>query len=307
MRKVDKDHNDPPKSLKSKKCREHTRKLLEDNPERQFNDYYYKQPRVKKKLEELYHCKCAYCEINAKIGGSAEIDHYRPTKEVKGKPHHPGYYWLFSEWSNLLYTCKKCNGSKGASFPLESEIKRVPAPPLTPDGDLIEKRCQAKLKPLIDEDPLLLHPEINDPVEHLIFLPDGTLKGKTNRGNKTIEICQLNREELVLERRKIIEHFRMQIEKMLDFLADFKQSKEAIERLFIILLIEPILCRGKPSQQYSMLGWFMFEKFELFFIEHLTTLITDEEVINQLKKVYESFKQNPREYPACSEYHADVE
>lgn len=68
----------------------------------------------------------------------------------------------------------------------------------------------ANVSPLLDEAPLLLHPEIDDPKLHLKYDGFGLLKGKTKRGKGTIEICNLNRDALYAERQTIVNYFLKQ-------------------------------------------------------------------------------------------------
>ena len=70
-----------------------------------------------------------------------------------------------------------------------------------------------------DEKPLILHPEIDEPEKHIIFLPNGSVIERTKRSQWTIKICNLNREELVLKRKKIIDDYRKGLEDLIDILA----------------------------------------------------------------------------------------
>ncbi|WP_294264179.1 hypothetical protein [uncultured Chryseobacterium sp.] len=171
--------------------------------------------RVEDQLAITYLNKCAYCERLEK----ADIEHYRPKKSVKGEIHD-GYYWLCYEWTNLLPSCVKCNrdGAKLTHFPILGT--RVLAPKLL-RGRRIDLNCnKAFNKPLIDEIPYLLHPEIDNPQLFFEFELDPSgegirLKGidADGRGVKTIEICKLNRQELRLHRqREVMDPFVESIE-----------------------------------------------------------------------------------------------
>ncbi len=171
--------------------------------------------RVEDQLAITYLNKCAYCERLEK----ADIEHYRPKKSVKDETHD-GYYWLCYEWTNLLPSCVKCNrdGAKLTHFPILGT--RVLAPKLL-RGRRIDLNCnKAFNKPLIDEIPYLLHPEIDNPQLFFEFELDPSgegirLKGidADGRGVKTIEICKLNRQELRLHRqREVIDPFVESIE-----------------------------------------------------------------------------------------------
>jgi hypothetical protein len=154
-------------------------------------------------LNLFYHNKCAYCEKFCK----AEIEHYRPKKEVSGEPAHQGYYWLCYEWSNLVPSCRYCNteGGKGNQFPVLGT--RVQSPDWVA-GKLDRIRCIAYSAPLADEEACLLHPEMDDPMLYLTCVGSAKkigvdLKGidLKGRGDQTISICNLNREDLALDRR----------------------------------------------------------------------------------------------------------
>lgn len=166
--------------------------------------------RVEDQLAKTYLNKCAYCERLEK----ADIEHYRPKKSVQGEAHD-GYYWLCYEWTNLLPSCVKCNrdGAKLTHFPILGN--RVNSPIFLANGDIDLNLNKADSKPLIDEKPYLLHPEIDKPELYFEFELDPSgegirLKGIDidGRGNRTIEICKLNRQELRLHRqREVIDPF----------------------------------------------------------------------------------------------------
>jgi uncharacterized protein (TIGR02646 family) len=290
MIKVEKNHSNPPPILKGKSCQRNIRELLEGSTDHKFNNHYYAHKTVRKGLNELYHDKCAYCESDTRATAESRIDHYRPKSEVKEDPQHPGYYWLAYEWSNLVPACEKCNNAKSSFFPIDTEGKRVMGPVFDDKRNL---DCLAASKIYRDEKPLILHPEIDEPERHIIFLTNGSLKDITQRGKWTIQICKLNRVELVLKRKEIIDDFRNELEDKIKILEKHENSKDAIKDSFY-QLFQRILFKTSPDKSFSMLGVFMFEKFELFFIEPLKEVITDEALINLVKNAYESFKREHR-------------
>jgi uncharacterized protein (TIGR02646 family) len=288
MIKVKKNHSKPPSILKGKSCQGKIQELLRGFTGHKFNNYYYAHKTVRKNLNSLYHYKCAYCESDTRATAEFRIDHYRPKNEVKEDSKHPGYYWLAYEWSNLVPACEKCNNAKSSYFPLDPEGERVIAPVYDRKGNLA---CPATAKFYQDEKPYILHPEIDEPEKHIIFLPNGSVKKRTKRGEWTIKICNLNREELVLKRKKTIDDFRNQLEDLIDTIAKHKNSQKAIKNLFY-KLFQKILFKTFPIQPFSRLGVFMFKKFELFFVEPLKkTVIKDEAAINLVKNAYETFKR----------------
>ncbi len=113
------------------------------------------------KLHDSYHGKCAYCEsiINT------VLHRYRPVEQ---------YPWLVSQWDNLLPICQQCSTARDSKYPLKGQP--VTRPPSKDDW-------AADAPILLAEQPLLLHPEIHKPQEHLYFNESGQLQGKTEQGN----------------------------------------------------------------------------------------------------------------------------
>lgn len=190
-------------------CLTKNKKLIEDGIYRDsFDTEDGKQSHVFNKLAISYLYKCAYCE---KQTGKGDIEHYRPKNAVAEDKNHDGYYWLSYEWSNLLPSCIYCNreGGKQTQFPIMG--KRVSNHYNLKNGELDLDSFKATTSPLIDETPYLLHPEIDNPEDYFSFKIDLNNKGirikgidKKGRGKKTIAICKLNRQELLLDRKKSV-------------------------------------------------------------------------------------------------------
>ncbi|WP_190809549.1 hypothetical protein [Flagellimonas sp. S3867] len=175
-----------------------------------------KRSKVEDQLALSYFNKCGYCERLCK----ADVEHYRPKKGVDDDGNHEGYYWLCYEWTNLLPACVKCNrdGGKHNQFPILGQ--RVNNPSFLPDNNLDLDKNKANNTPLREESPYLLHPEVDNPSDYFEFEldPNGDgirIKGNDDigRGESTISICSLNRQELRLERvENVINQFKMSIE-----------------------------------------------------------------------------------------------
>jgi len=174
MRHVKKNLEDIPPSLNSDEAQSDIEKIAFKDPEAKILDTIYKgsykdaegksQSEVRDFLNKYYYGKCAYCEQTCK----AEIEHYRPKKGVDEDKTHEGYYWLCYTWSNLIPSCRYCNteGGKGNKFPIINNAKRVKNPPLK-SSKLDHEKCLVNKKPLKDEEPYLLHPEVdNNPENH---------------------------------------------------------------------------------------------------------------------------------------------
>lgn len=152
------------------------------------------RPQVKEALEELFHGKCAYCESDIRGSGS-EIDHFRPkaaASNLKGDKQNADHYgWFLYEWSNHFLSCLSCNRAKRNLFPVDG--------PRAPVLSSWIEACRS-------ETALLLDPCLDTPERHLRFDLKGVAFGRTKRGKATIDVLNLNRENLVAARREKFEH-----------------------------------------------------------------------------------------------------
>jgi len=146
---------------------------------------------VRPDVLRLFHNKCAYCE-SPLVADLGTIEHFRPNSGATGFgrefwPDH--YWWLAYDWSNILIACNICNVSKGNKFPIVG--KRAP---ILARGPVLKR-----------EQPLLLDPcdAPDTPEQHLVFLPSGEVRPKSERGEVTIGILNLNRKSLVEARRQV--------------------------------------------------------------------------------------------------------
>lgn len=121
---------------------------------------------IRKKLAEMSYNKCVYCECN--IGEESkymEVDHFLPK-------HKPVHQHLVVEWSNLLPSCKRCNGRgcKGTHDPAEVPI---------------------------------INPTDIDPKNHL-YLKNYRIEGRDKLGETTVKILKLNDLTRIMPKRKRI-------------------------------------------------------------------------------------------------------
>lgn len=132
--------------------------------------------------------KCAYCESNVGASSGGYVDLFRPRRDAsalsgEGAPDH--YGWLAYEWENLYLACPACSRAKRSLFPVEGPRAPVMSP--------IEQVREI-------ESALLIDPCIDEPEDHLVFLEDGVVEARSDRGAATIKILGLNRLELVRQR-----------------------------------------------------------------------------------------------------------
>lgn len=154
--------------------RESCPKILYNSP---TEGKLYNKPAVVKKLWDMQHGKCCYCESEIpKDGHGKEVEHYYPQA--------PSLYPHFrNDWNNLLLVCHSCNGKKSHKFPLDENGNPLLIDPSTPGSD-----PEQYLDFEVDQD----HPRF------------GEIKEKRNseRGEITINTIGLNRNELRIERKR---------------------------------------------------------------------------------------------------------
>ncbi len=264
MISVHKDFNDPPAGLVSEPCQEQQQKALAEGAKHNFSGYHYRDSTIEA-LRKIYKYKCGYCETHESAGASLRVDHYRPKARVKHSPDHGGYYWLGYEWSNLILSCEKCNRRKSDHFPIQNEANRISTPAFGIDGFPTKECCRADRKILLDESPLLLNPELDDPDTHLIFLPNGTVTFKTAAGEKSIELYFLGRDELIKNRKNmtddILEKLKKHLLKYLKLEIDEETYRYAMQDVY-----EEATLNRQADKVYSRVANALFDDFDNFVV-----------------------------------------
>jgi hypothetical protein len=145
-------------------------------PVTKYGDY-------KPELQRIFRSRCAYCILHEEeMGGYAamEVDHFRPWKR-------PEFEHLKKEWTNLYYTCRRCNLWKSNHWPTTEQNAR---------GLRFIDPCE------------------DDPDDHLRIVPhpgNGELcwlLAVTPAGKYTIEKIRLNRKQLIDIRRRLMRKYR---------------------------------------------------------------------------------------------------
>lgn len=192
----------------------------------------YKAAGVRPALEAAFGGKCAYCETYYGATQPVAIEHYRPKGEViiGGERTPPGYYWLASEWTNLLPSCTDCNSPRGQDLPGGHRTAgKANAFPLADEDSRAHAPGEEK-----DEERLILHPYWDYPEKHFRFVwgtdsvSDGWVEASRSKsgrvsakGEATIQVCALQRRGLVKARR----------ERLLDLIAHLEGVVEARENV----------------------------------------------------------------------------
>lgn len=147
----------------------------------------YKTDGVRKRLDELFHGKCAYCESFYASTAPVDVEHYRPKGAVHEDAAHQGYWWLGMDWDNLLPSCIDCNRKRKQMMPklsaklltLQEGTRGFSQGVLMSSGKkdsfpVLGTRAMNEASIMADEYPLLLDPCRDNPVEHLRFHIDRT-------------------------------------------------------------------------------------------------------------------------------------
>lgn len=171
--------------------------------------------------------KCAYCEIKIEDTNSS-IEHFRPhyaAADLKGKISPDSYWWLWLNWNNLIPVCQECNANKKNYFPVAKKRATVK---YTSKNTLYNK-----------EHPLLIDPEFENPEEYFYYDETGRIFSKTERGNITINVLNLNRTKLILDREDATAKIKL-LKENLNYLRTNKEiqpskatkdTKETLDRL----------------------------------------------------------------------------
>ncbi len=157
----------------------------------------YGSQEVKDALNNIQKGMCCFCECYYEVGGRGEVEHFRPKMGYQQDKddlfHRPGYFWLGYEWTNLMYSCKKCNEDyKKNYFPLKDNSKRAnPEKSFSIEG----------------EAPLLINPYEEKELEKHFGFDGGIEYGITEEGKKSVEYYGLDREPLNEDRAQFLELF----------------------------------------------------------------------------------------------------
>jgi len=270
MRKIEKNYTTI--SLNLSKTKDAIKEVSELNKKYTFEGYNTKE--VKTELTKIYNKKCAFCETDPTIGSYLEVEHYRPKGKIFEDNIHKGYYWLAYEWSNLLFACRKCNGAKANHFPILG-TRQMYHPTTNNEINYTDFNLNAKI--LIDEKPLILNPEEADfkPEEHFKINSKGKLISISERGKKTIEICQLNREELLLKRRLIID------ELLYDIAYGIENEKSNLN-IYLKFLLNKVQRNINENNEYTFLYKTILYNFKELFISRFLNNV------KELTEIYEN-------------------
>ncbi len=243
---------------------------------------------IVKELDNYYLGKCAYCETYCE----AEVEHYRPKNQ-------DNYYWLYYEWSNLVPACHDCNKigtGKGIKFPVLS--KKETKPQFDKTDKLNKKYCLHNEFPLKGEKPYLLHPEYDNPKDFLAFKVNDKFVGidiigtdDEKRGEKTWQICNLNRESLRRNRQDVV--VKPILEQLRKSFSDCKEEGFSEQKILKKLLKHFEEIKRKASDitiQYTLLYHFIVTNFEKIVLPYYIEEPETQKTILAAFKIYKEFE-----------------
>ncbi len=161
-------------------------------------------------LNKVFHGTCAFCESRFSADDEEDEDnlrvgHFRPLRFVKDSSEldKDYYLWLAFEWHNIHAVCSYCDKAKRNRFPVKG--KRA---------DFLASYASTNQQ----ERRLLLDPCQDDPSKHLAYRFNGAVHPVTAKGHATITVFDLNRKQLIVRRRRVIDRMLRSITD--DWIAD---------------------------------------------------------------------------------------
>jgi uncharacterized protein (TIGR02646 family) len=270
MIQVHKNHT-PPTALVAIQ-QEIEERLLEQGGRFRWETQHYSTP-IKEDLKNMYHNKCAFCEqklTDYDNGQLFTVEHYRP-KSI--------YWWLGNEWTNLFPTCQTCNDNKEDEFGLRyGKRRRVMAPTLNATRKIDRAACKASAAHFIHEEPVFIHPEIEQPEQFFVFLPTGEIVIKEGLSAweqsraKTMLDKFLNRPSLVEKRLTYVNALQDDLQRAVDnFRKIIGQGTydDNHVKLCFFSFFDKLFASNAPQMEFSRLGYFMSNPrtFATFFLE----------------------------------------
>jgi uncharacterized protein (TIGR02646 family) len=173
-------------------------------------------------LEAMAGNRCAFCNRSGATDATELTTHrLRPPQDAvasDGGTSRRHYWWLAYDWRNLYPACGACRIAQGAKFPTARARVRV--------GTTDELAAR--------EEPLLLDPCLDDPEGVFVYLDSGEVVSGDDRGKATIETFDLNRPELIDERRVAAQMAMTEVREVGRLLDDSRLADvaEALDHLY---------------------------------------------------------------------------
>lgn len=226
----------------------------------------YKDKELCNELEKIFGNKCAYCESCFGAVTAKDIEHFRPKSEIETSGAtilRPGYYWLATEWLNLLVSCPDCNRKRGHRVPGQpAEVtlgKHTQFPIANENMRLRVHTCSNTQMATEEAERLLINPCIENPEDHFTYDDDGLIHPRNANDSKaiySIHVYALQRKELVEARKEILValqrrlfHLRTPIEELANIVPEEISRLEAKQEQ-ISQLMDDVLSMFEPGKPY---------------------------------------------------------
>lgn len=167
---------------------------------------------IKKPLLGSSHGKCAYCEtLLDEESKYMEVEHFRDKKDFPDS---------VVSWSNLLPSCKRCNGQKSSHN--------------------------------VEVDGMIVNPYEADPKDH-IYLKNFRIRHRDDIGKRTVEVVYLNESERMVQVRFLIgEGISNALDTVKERVESFLDGQNGVaQRNKILGGVKNLLLECQPSAQYS--------------------------------------------------------
>lgn len=253
----------------------------------------YADKAVRSMLLEMFHGKCAYCESKITAIYNGDIEHFRPKGAISGTVTiKPGYYWLASDWDNLLFACPFCNQTNTHIFITDEEgsteervMGKIDKFPLANEslrlnhahGGLFFDGVAAYKQAFAQEESvrLLLNPCIDDEVEqYFTYNEEGAIQVNAAlpeleraKAEASIETYALHRLALTMVRKEKLIEIRAQIRRVEEAIANYNRYSDSSyeERIRFDTILERemrILKQYKsPSAEYAGMARFIIDTY----------------------------------------------
>lgn len=250
----------------------------------------YSDTKVRKILLEMFHGKCAYCESKITAIYNGDIEHFRPKGKIQeANPKKPGYYWLASDWENLLFACPFCNQTntheifeggvikevvlgKLDQFPLTSERHRLNH--MHGNIYFTDHIAYKQAFDLEESERLLLNPCIDDNIESFfkygddgaIIINDGLSPIERQKSETSIRVYALHRLNLSQARHEKIIQIKAQIRRVEQAIKNYNDHSDTEEkRTWFEGIMRDEMCILKrfknPDQEYAGLARYIIDKY----------------------------------------------
>jgi uncharacterized protein (TIGR02646 family) len=257
-----------------------------------LNPEIWNAPDVHEALRGVFRGKCAYCETPlGQTESGRTVDHFRPLSNAgeSKRSFSPDHYgWLAYEWRNLYLACLTCTRTKANLFPVEGP--RAPLLCSWSEAQKAEKR-------------LLLDPCADEPSRHLRLSREGELIARTVVAGITISTLDLNRDDLVMERKMKLVRCLEQVEvafgqnktALSEFIQELEPEKPFSGSVLVFFFTRFRIAAKLAGQQVPRLGFYRQD-----FVSLLATLPSIEALLRDEPPVSSELQTIERMAPARS-------